>query len=370
MGTTGQTPAILSDEEAAQRDAFVGRLFGAFLAAADLLTVYLGDALGLYRSLAHEGPATSAQLATRTGLAERYAREWLEQQAVTGILTVDDVSKGAAHRVYTLPRAHAEPLTDLDSLNSMIPLARLLPPAVAVMPKLLEAYRNGGGVSWAEYGDDLWQSQGDFNRPLFRHQLTQEFLPQIEDVQATLVQGARVADIACGVGWSSIAIAKGYPQTRVDGFDLDERAVATARMAAAEAGVADRVEFHVRDAADPAYKGRYDLVTIFEALHDFSRPVEILRAAHEMLVAGGSVLVMDERVAESFTAPADDIERLMYAASIFICLPNGLAEQPSAGTGTVMRPDTLREYASAAGFNAVEVLGIEHPFFRFYRLRR
>lgn len=370
MGKTGQLPGTLSDEEAKQRDAFVERLFNAFLASADLLSVYVGDALGLYRSLAHEGPATSGQLATRAGLAERYAREWLEQQAVTGILTVDDVSKGAADRVYALPRAHVEPLTDLDSLNSIVPLARLLVPAAAVMPKLLEAYRNGRGVSWAEYGDDLWQSQGDFNRPLFRHQLTQEILPQIEDVHSTLGQGARVADIACGVGWSSIAIAKGYPRTHVDGFDLDARAVATARTAAVDAGVADRVTFHVRDAADSAHKGRYDLVTIFEALHDFSRPVEILRAASEMLVAGGSVLVMDERVGESFTAPAGDVERLMYAASIFICLPNGLAEQPSAGTGTVMRPDTLRTYASDAGFGVAEVLDIEHPFFRFYRLRR
>lgn len=370
MGIAETTPPILSGAQVRRRDALGSRLFDAFLASADLLSVYVGDALGLYRSLANEGPATSAQLAARAGLAERYAREWLEQQAVTGILTVGDISNDAAHRVYTLPPEHAEPLTDLDSLNSIVPLARLLPPAMAVMPKLLEAYRTGNGVSWAEYGDDLWQSQGDFNRPLFRHQLTQEILPQIEDLQAMLVRGARVADIACGVGWSSIAIAKGYPTTHVDGFDLDERAIATARRAAAENGVADRATFHVRDAADPAHKGRYDLVTIFEAVHDLSRPIDVLRAAHDMLVDGGSLLVMDERVAESFTAPAGDIERLMYAASLFICLPNGLAEQPSAGTGTVMRPDVLRRYATAAGFEKVEILGIEHPFFRFYRLRR
>ncbi|HUQ17107.1 MAG TPA: class I SAM-dependent methyltransferase [Candidatus Saccharimonadales bacterium] len=370
MGTTERTPAILSDAESGRRDALVGRLFDAFLAAADLLSVYVGDALGLYRSLANEGPATSGQLAARAGLAERYAREWLEQQAVTGILIVDDVAKDAAHREYALPPEHAEPLTDLDSLNSIVPLARFLPPAISVMPKLLAAYRSGAGVSWAEYGDELWQSQGDFNRPLFRHQLAQEILPQIEDVHAALVRGARVADIACGVGWSSIAIAKGFPNTRVDGLDLDERAVEAARGAAADAGVADRVTFHISDAADPAHRARYDLVTIFEAVHDFSRPVEILRAAHEMLVEGGSVLVMDERVAESFSAPANDIERLMYAFSLLVCLPNGLAEQPSAGTGTVMRPDTLRAYATAAGFTEVEVLGIEHPFFRFYRLRR
>ena len=356
--------------EADQRDAFVGRLFNSFLAAADLLTVYVGDTLGLYRSLADDGPATPEQLATRTGIAVRYAREWLEQQAVTGILTVDDLSQDADHRGYALPHAYVEPLLDRDSLNSIAPLARLLVPAAVVMPRLLEAYRSGGGVAWADYGDDLWQSQGDFNRPLFLHQLAQEFLPQIADVHAALERGARVADIACGVGWSSIAIAKGYAKSRVDGFDLDDRAIATARRLAADAGVADRVTYHVRDAADPAHKGQYDLVTIFEAVHDLSRPVETLRAMREMLAVGGTALVMDERVAESFTAPADDVERLMYAASLLICLPNGLAEQPSVATGTVMRPDTLRQYATAAGFGSVEVLGIEHPFFRFYRLRQ
>lgn len=369
MGTVEPTPATLSEEEADRREAFVGRLFNAFLAAADLLTVYIGDTLGLYRSLADTGPATPAELATRTGVAERYAREWLEQQAVTGILTVDDVSKDAVHRAYALPPAHAEALIDRTSLSFIAPIARLFPSAAMVMPKLLKAFRSGGGVSWADYGDDLWEAQGDFNRPLFLKQLTQEFLPQIGDLHAKLVEGAHVADVACGVGWSSIAIAKGYPKTTVDGFDLDERAIATARHAAAEGGVADRVTFHVRDSADPAHKGRYDLVTIFEAVHDLSRPVETLRAMREMLAVGGTALVMDERVADTFTAPGDDVERLMYAASILICLPNGLAEQPSAATGTVMRADTLRRYATEAGFRAVDVLGIEHPLFRFYRLR-
>jgi hypothetical protein len=133
--------------------------------------------------------------------------------------------------------------------------------------------------------------------------------------------------------------------------------------------LADRVSFEVRDAADPASQGGYDLVTVFEAIHDMSTPVEALHAMRGLLVEGGSVIVADERVADSFTAPGDEVERLMYGWSVLHCLPVGMAEQPSAATGTAMRPDTLREYALAAGFRDVEVLPIENDFWRFYRLR-
>jgi 2-polyprenyl-3-methyl-5-hydroxy-6-metoxy-1,4-benzoquinol methylase len=178
-----------------------------------------------------------------------------------------------------------------------------------------------------------------------------------------------VADIACGVGWSSVGIAQGYPKLTVDGFDLDAAAIDMAKRHADEAGVSDRVDFAVRDASDPRLAGQYDLVTIFEALHDMSQPVQALRAARGLLAEGGSILVADERVAEDFAAPGDDIERLMYGWSILLCLANGLAETPSVGTGTVMRPSKLRAYAAEAGLSNVEVLPIDHLFFRFYRLR-
>ena len=174
--------------------------------------------------------------------------------------------------------------------------------------------------------------------------------------------------MACGAAWSSIAIARAYPKVRVDGFDSDEASVALARANVAGAGLAERVTISTRDAGDPALAGRYDLVTIFEALHDMSRPVDALRTVRGLLAEGGSVLVMDERVAETFTAPGDTIERMMYGFSVLCCLPAGLAEQPSAGTGTVMRPATLRRYALDAGFGHVEILPIANDLFRFYRL--
>ncbi|MEK7863082.1 MAG: class I SAM-dependent methyltransferase, partial [Chloroflexota bacterium] len=180
---------------------------------------------------------------------------------------------------------------------------------------------------------------------------------------------ARVADIACGFGWSSIGIAKGYPKVRVDGFDLDAPSIAAATANAREHGVSDRVRFEARDAADPALAGRYDLVTIFEALHDMSRPVDALRSARRMLADGGTALVMDEKTDERFSAPGSDLDRLFYGFSVMICLPDGLSHTPSSGTGTVMRPATLRAYAQEAGFRDIEILPVDAGFFRFYRLR-
>jgi 2-polyprenyl-3-methyl-5-hydroxy-6-metoxy-1,4-benzoquinol methylase len=185
------------------------------------------------------------------------------------------------------------------------------------------------------------------------------------------VSGFRVADVACGTGRSALAIARAYPEVRVDGLDLDEHSIEVAQdhRAAADPEVAERVSFAVRDAADPGFAGRYDLVTVFEAVHDLSKPVEVLGAVRGLLAEGGRALIMDERVADEFTAPGDEVEQVMYGFSVLHCLPVGMAEQPSAATGTVMRPDTLRRYATEAGFAEVEVLPVEHDFWRFYLLR-
>jgi len=179
---------------------------------------------------------------------------------------------------------------------------------------------------------------------------------------------ARIADVACGAGWSSIAFARAYPEVTVDGFDLDGPSIERARRNAAEAGVADRVSFQVRDAAE-ATAGSYQLVAVFEAIHDLARPVDVLRAMRGLVADDGAVLVVDEKVADQFAAPGDEVERLMYTYSVLCCLPVGLSEWPSAGTGTVMRAATLRRYAREAGFTDVEVLPIEHDVLRFYRLR-
>ena len=362
------TTTALTDGE--QRDAFAERLFLAAVASVDVLAVHVGDRLGWYAALAAGGPSTAAELAAATGSDARYAREWLEQQAVTGILEVDDVAAGADARRYTLPAGHAEVLLDRESLSYSAPFARIMAACANVMPDLLEAFRTGGGVPWTAYGADGREAQADANRPLFQHLLGQQWLPALPDVHARLSEpGARVADVACGGGWSSIAIARAYPHARIDGYDTDEASIDLARANAAAAGVDDRVAFHVRDITlDPAPAGPYDLVCVFEAIHDMAQPVPVLAALRALAGEDGTVLVMDERTAETFTAPADELERMLYGYSVFCCLPVGRSEDPSVATGTVMRPATLAGYARDAGFADAEVLGIEHDVFRFYRL--
>jgi 2-polyprenyl-3-methyl-5-hydroxy-6-metoxy-1,4-benzoquinol methylase len=359
----------MNDEE--RTGALVERLFGDILGTVSIFSIYLGDRLGLYSALASGGPATSVELAARAGIAERYAREWLEQQAVNELLTVVEPSDDAARRRYALPAAHAAVLADRDSLTYFAPFARLSGAVGAQLPALVDAYRTGGGVSWGAFGADMREAQGDANRPMFLHQLAQEQLPQIADVHARLqaAPAARVADVGCGMGWSSIAIALAYPGVTVDGYDIDEPSVEAARVHAREHGVADRVRFHAEDPAEAS--GGYDLVTAFECIHDMPRPVDVLATMRRLVAGGGTVLVMDERVAETFGGDGsigDPIERLMYGYSLLVCLPDGMSHHPTAATGTVMRPATLRAYARDAGFADIEVLPVVHDFFRFYRL--
>ena len=352
-------------------DALVARLFEASIGMFDVMSVYVGDRLGLYRALQAGGPATAADLAARAGIDERYAREWLEHQAATGILEVDDVAALEDRRQYRLPEAYVDALLNPDSPFSIAPLARSAVACAKVMPQLLEAYRTGGGVDWSAYGPDMIEAQGDFNRPWLVNSFGNEMLPAIPAIHERLIadQPARVADVACGVGWAAIAIARAYPNVRVDGFDLDESSIILARENAQRAGVSDRVTFAVRDAADPAVVGQYDLAVIIEAVHDLSRPVEVLAAVRQMLRPGGMALIADEKTEDAFAAPASDSERLYYGFSLFTCLPAAMTERPTAATGTVMRPDTLRQYATEAGFGAVEPLHEpELDMLRFYRL--
>jgi 2-polyprenyl-3-methyl-5-hydroxy-6-metoxy-1,4-benzoquinol methylase len=353
-----------------RRDALVERIFGSCIGFMEILSIYAGGRLGFYRTLVDDGGATASQLAGATGTNERYAREWLEQQAVAGVLEVEDADAQPEERRYRLPEGHDEVLLERDSLYYVAPLAQQMVSITRPLPAVLEAFRTGGGVPYPAYGEDMREGIAYGNRPMFVNLMGTEWLPAIPDAHERLRADppARVADIGCGTGWSSISIARAYPKVRVDGFDLDEDSIAEAKANAEAEGLTDRVTFQVRDAADPELSGRYDLAIAIECIHDMSRPVEALSAMRSMVGNDGAVLVVDERVGEDFSAPSDEIERLMYGYSVLHCLPVGMAEQPSAGTGTVMRPATLRRYAKEAGFSGVEILPIENELWRFYRL--
>jgi SAM-dependent methyltransferase len=352
------------------RDALVERLFDAALGAFDLMGVYLGDRLGLYRAMADAGPLTANDLSERAGIAGRYAREWLEQQAMGGIVAVEDEAAGDEERRYELPAGHVEALMDEASLAFVAPVAQLVIACARPLPALTAAYRSGEGLPFADYGEDLIDSQARFTAPMFDRLLAAEWLGAIPDVRERLAADppARVADVACGEGRSSLAIARGFPTVAVDGIDLDEASIAKARASLAGSGLEDRVRFHCRDAAEPGLAGRYDLVFVFEALHDMSRPVDVLRAARGLLAEGGCVVIGDERVADRFSLDAGDVERFFYGCSITHCLPVGMVGEDPAGTGTVIRAGTVRSYAAEAGFAGCEVLPIENDFYRFYRL--
>jgi len=375
-GPPGSLPSPAPADSGPGVDEFAERLFASSLGAIEVFGVYLGDRLGWYRSLATDGPATSSELAARTGTQERYAREWLEGQAVAGILAVvpGRVPSGvpgddASARRYALPPGPAEVLTDEHSLAYLAPLPRLFAAVGRTFDELLDAYRDGGGVSWGRLGADAREAQADLNRPWFEHELAGA-LGRVPDLHAILSRPtARVADVGCGAGWSTVALARAYPQARFDGYDIDGPSVEMARANAEAAGVADRVAFHAADAAALPADAPLDAAFAFECTHDMPRPVEVLSAVRRAVLPDGAVVVMDEAVAEEFTAPGDEVERLMYGFSQFVCLPDGLSSSPSVGTGTVMRPATLERYALDAGFERVEVLPIEgFSFFRFYRL--
>ena len=361
------TAIELTEDDGAKVEEFAGSLFMACLAAMELANVELGVRLGLYEVLADAGAFTARDLAAGAGIAERYAQEWLEQQAVAGVVEVDDVTKAAHERRFTLPNAHAHVLLEDDSEACMKPCAAVVPWLSKAIDIMVEEFRNGTGAAFRLF--DLHDIQAAFTRPVFVNHLTQTWLPALSDVQAKLAAGERVriAEVGCGEGLAAITIAKAYPNVEIDGFDLDDASIAVAQAQAESAGVGDRARFEVRDAADPSLSGDYDLVMAIEMLHDMPDPVGILRTMKKLAGEHGTVLVADERAEETFTVPTTEMERFFYTFSTLHCLAVSM-QHDGVGTGTVIRPETMRRYATDAGFATVELLDVDHPQFVLFRL--
>jgi 2-polyprenyl-3-methyl-5-hydroxy-6-metoxy-1,4-benzoquinol methylase len=349
-------------------EALTARLLQGATQALELYGIFLGKELGLYDVLRSGARVTASELAAAAGIDSRYAREWLEQQAVAGLLLVEESSAAAEARRYWLPAEHTNVLAEEDHPAHLAPLAQMVAGIGGALDRVVAAYRTGSGVAYQEFGGAFRRGQSGINRPAFLNDLVNAWIPAMPDVHAALgASVTRVADIGCGAGWSTIAMARAYPYAEVIGFDADEASVNDARQNAGMRGVS--VRFAVRDAETVVSEGPFDLVLVLEALHDMSRPREVLQAVRQALAPGGSVLVADEKVADHFHAPADDLERLMYGWSIVHCLPVSRAEQPSAAIGTVIRPETVRSLAAEAGYTQVDVLPVDGGFFRLYRLR-
>lgn len=347
-------------------DAAVARFAAAMVGALELTTVYLGQQLGLYEALRRDGTATSEELADRTACDERYVREWLEQQAAAGLLEIVDDD---GERRFALPAVIDQLLVDRDSPTYLGAAAQTIVLLGRPVPHLLEAFRTGEPVSFAAYGDEARIAIAERTRPGYLHMLATSWLPALPDVHRRLMTmpTARIADIGCGSGWSSIALARAYPNAHIDSVDADEVSIASARRNASDLGVADRVTFSVGDAEDLQLpRGTYDLVTAFDVVHELARPVVALAAMRAVLAPHGSVLVADGDVSDELAADSPLNERLIRANSVLFCLPTSRGDG-HANTGA-MGPATLRAYAAEAGFREVEEIAVPHPFWRFRRL--
>lgn len=343
------------------------RLFTATVGTLELFSVHVGRRLGLYGILADGRARTAGDLAADAGIAPRYAREWLEQQAVAGLLDVDADAEDADRRRYRLAPDQARVLAHADDPAHVAPFGSMVAGIGQALPDVVDAYRTGAGVPYVRYGADFRDGQGGINRPAFTHDLVTEWLPSVRDVHDRLTAGVRVADVGCGLGWSTQAVARAYPRSRVTGIDADAASVAEAAAALGPA-LTDRVRYVTGDAATADDHGPFDVVLLLEALHDLGDPVAGLAGIRAALADGGVVLVADERVAETFTAPGDEVERMMFGWSVVHCLPAAIAGGDHRATGTAIRPDTVHCLARAAGFGRVETLPIANDLFRFYRL--
>jgi SAM-dependent methyltransferase len=324
----------------------VGTLLGGSLAV-------LGDRLGLYRAMAGAGALTPAELAARTDTVERYVREWLSAQAATGYVVYEGDGR------FSLPEEHAIPLTDESSPACVIGAFETALAAVHSTDRLTEAFRTGEGVGWGEHHHDLFEGCERFFRPGYLANLVPTWLPGLEGVVPKLEAGARVADVGCGHGASTIAMAKAFPASTFVGFDAHEPSVAAARKRAAEAGVGERTQFEVATAHD--FPGRYDLVCFFDCLHDMGDPVGACTQVRAALEPGGTLLLVEPMAGDSLEENLNPVGAAYYGFSTLLCTPSSLSQPVGAALGAQAGEARLREIATAGGFTSVRRVA-ETPF--------
>ena len=347
----------------AKVEKFQERLFTELNGAMSCLNIYIGHELGLFDVLSKSGPTTSQDFASGAQINERYAREWLSCLAAGEYLDYEP-----ATGMFSLPEEHAEVLTRPDSPASAIGILGWIPSFSAVLPRLMDAFRNGGGVPYGDYGIDMVLAQGLSTRPMFVNDYVSTWIAAMPDIESRLKSGGRAVEVGCGVGWSAIALAKGFEGVRIDAVDPDGLSMVEARKNVVEAGVEDSITFHETIIEDAPISGPYDLVTAFECLHDLPYPVQALSRMRELAAPDGAVLIADEAVEDALEDNTNFMGHLFYNFSVLHCLPQAMVFKDSAATGTVITPSTVKRYAEEAGFSSVEQLPIENPQFKFYRL--
>jgi SAM-dependent methyltransferase len=314
--------------------------FGSILTGA---LVVLGDRLGLYRHLADAGrPLTSAELAAAAGCAERYVREWLNGQAASGYVTYVDGR-------YALNEEQATTFTDESSPACVIGGFQAMLAATRAIDRLTVLFRTGDGLGWHEHHDDLFRGTERFFRPGYLANLTTSWIPALEGVEDKLRRGAKVADVGCGHGASTIIMARTFPESAFTGFDYHAPSIDAARKAAAEAGVDDRVSFEVAPAKE--YPGtRYDLVAFFDCLHDMGDPAGAARHVLSSLAPDGTWLIVEPFANDDTAGNLNPIGRVFYSVSTLVCTPASLSQEVGTALGAQAGETRLRDVVTAAGF--------------------
>jgi SAM-dependent methyltransferase len=376
---SGRTPLELTDHAAVRRHhrehrritmddnraaEFTGRVLADTAAAATIVLAALGDRLGLFKDLAEHGPAASGELASRTGLSERYVREWLAGMFAAGYLTRDD-----ARHSYALPAEHAPVLATEPGPAFFGGVHQELIGAIQRYDQVAEAFRRGGGVRPSDLHPDVWTGTSRFTAQWHQNMLVQQWLPLVPEVTARLRSGGRVADVGCGTGQALIALARAFPAITGTGYDVHPPSVEQARRAAAEAGLADRISYQVLDAA-AGLPESFDVITTFDVVHDAVDPLGLLRSIRDALRSGGRYLCLEINCSDQ---PADNtgpVSALLYGFSILYCMTTSLAEG-GEGLGTLGLPEpVLRQLAAKAGFTDVRHVAMDNPFNSLYELKR
>lgn len=356
--TTPDPATPVSDEKI---HAFLGKVIDDFGAALSCALVYIGQKLGLYQAMAGAGPLTPGELARRTGTVERYAREWLVNQAAGGYVEYDPATGR-----YSLPPEQAVALTDERSPFYVGGGFYVIKAMTRAETRIEEAFRTGGGMLWREHDPDLFLGTERFFRPGYAAHLVAEWIPSLTGMEGKLRAGARVADVGCGHGASTIILGRAYPESRFFGFDDHEPSIERARQAAAEAGIADRVQFSVAEATVIPGEG-YDLIAFFDCLHDMGDPIGALQRARRALAAEGSVLIVEPMAGDSVEENFNPLGRTYSAASTLCCTANSLALGGPA-LGAIASDRALREAVTAGGFRHFRRT-TQTPFNRIFEAR-
>ena len=340
MATTEEPPTIDLDK----LNAFVFRAVDEVGATLNTALVVMGDKLGLYRALAGAGGLTPVELARRAGVSERYVREWLNAQAAGGYVTYDP-TRGT----YTLPPEQAMALTD-DTSPAFLPgFFQIALGSVLDSPRITEAARSGEGVGWHEHGHDVFDGTERFFRPGYNANLVASWLPALDGVVPKLEAGARVADLGCGHGSSTILMAQAFPNSTFVGSDYHAGSIETARTRAREAGVADRVTFEATLAADHPGDG-YDLVTMFDCLHDMGDPVGAARRVRELLAPDGTWMIVEPMAGDRVEDNFNPVGRAYYGFSTFLCTPASLSQEVGLALGAQAGEARIGDVVAAGGF--------------------